>query len=459
MNKPRKLPQRQCFFNPFSSVERILTNYHLVGATRAKVEGVSSPGYQYTSCTMDEFAQEDNMAFVDSHSRFNPYMPPISTNYSRLKTKSSYNYVAATPTTTPTSAYPPSTYHYHYRPASSASFANFSPPPAADQTSFSRSPPSTSTQTSDPPRQYSNPHKNPVLCAQFPSAETYPSTKEDDTYTYARAQKQQEADAQARRARLIEEKNSTLKRMEERQFKAQSQCWFEDTQRLAAEEAKKQDDEEHWRAEEKRRKTEQSKAEERNTYTGRQEPRYERARPQTPDTPSWTNGKTHESRFKGQHGFDSGSERSRGENRSRESDKTRERIDRNPTQRPNSPSSVADAWAAYEKACAELMGANSSDDKMKSNLNFYTIPWPVLSQAKSFNDLTSQNIAAFILSPHHSQGKTPRARLRAAILIWHPDKFAQKVLPRVTESHRLAVSAGSDIIARVLTELISTHGN
>jgi hypothetical protein len=121
-------------------------------------------------------------------------------------------------------------------------------------------------------------------------------------------------------------------------------------------------------------------------------------------------------------------------------------------------------------------GANSSDDKMKSNLNFYTIPWPVLSQAKSFNDLTSQNIAAFILSPHHSQGKTPRARLRAAILIWHPDvstvslvtrsivtyfmqKFAQKVLPRVTESHRLAVSAGSDIIARVLTELISTHGN
>ncbi|CAE6380844.1 unnamed protein product [Rhizoctonia solani] len=412
---------------------------------------------------MDDFAQESTpdqkMAFVDPHSRYNPYMPPISTNYTRLKPKSSYNYVAATPTTTPTTAYPPSTYHYHYRPASSASFTSFTPASVAEQIPFSRPPASTSSQVSDPPRQYSNPHKNPTICTQLPSAEAYSSTKEDDLYASPRAQKpQQDSGAQARRARLIAEKNATLKRMEERQLKAQSQCWFEDSQRLAAEEAHKQE-EECYRAEEKRRQMEQSKAEERKTHAGRQERRYGRERPQTPDTSSWTSGKSHDGRFKDDRGFDSGSEYSRNENRSRESDKARERIDRNQTHRANSPSSVADAWAAYEKACTELMGANSSDDKTKSSLNFYTIPWPVFGQAKSFHDLTSQSIASFILSPHHSQGKTPRARLRAAILIWHPDKFAQKVLPRVTDSHRLAVSAGSDIIARVLTELISTHGN
>ncbi|KAF8601522.1 hypothetical protein BDV93DRAFT_415960, partial [Ceratobasidium sp. AG-I] len=56
-----------------------------------------------------------------------------------------------------------------------------------------------------------------------------------------------------------------------------------------------------------------------------------------------------------------------------------------------------------------------------SNLTFYDIPWPVLGTASSFHDLTTQNIAAFLLSPHHSSGKSRRARLRAAILIWHPD--------------------------------------
>ncbi|QRW23389.1 hypothetical protein RhiXN_08425 [Rhizoctonia solani] len=402
---------------------------------------------------------EQDMAFVDPHSRFNPYMPPISTNYSRLKPKSSYNYVAATPTTTPTTAYPPSTYHHHYRPASSASFTSFVPPSVAEQTTFSRSPASTSSQVSDPPRQYFNPHKGPPPFTHFPSTESHSSAeREDDHYESIRTQKeQQESDAHVRRARLIAEKNATLKRMEERQLKAQSQSWFEESQRLATEDAHKKDDECR-RAEEKRR-MEQAKAEERRAHSSGRERRYERERSQTPDIPNWTNGKGHDGRFKDEHGFDSGSERAKTGNRSRESGKARERVDKNQPQRPNSPSSVADAWATYEKACAELMGANPSDEKMKSSLNFYTIPWPVLGQAKSFHDLTSQSIAAFILSPHHSQGKTPRARLRAAILVWHPDKFAQKVLPRVTDSHRLAVSAGSDIIARVLTELISTHGN
>ncbi|KAF8755661.1 hypothetical protein RHS01_05184 [Rhizoctonia solani] len=290
------------------------------------------------------------------------------------------------------------------------------PPPTITTTArpntFSRSPASTSSQVSDPPRQYFNPHKGPPPFTHFPSTESHSSAeREDDHYESIRTQKeQQESDAHVRRARLIAEKNATLKRMEERQLKAQSQSWFEESQRLATEDAHKKDDECR-----RRRKS-----------------------------AGWNRRKL----------------RSEGHIAPDESaGKARERVDKNQPQRPNSPSSVADAWATYEKACAELMGANPSDEKMKSSLNFYTIPWPVLGQAKSFHDLTSQSIAAFILSPHHSQGKTPRARLRAAILVWHPDKFAQKVLPRVTDSHRLAVSAGSDIIARVLTELISTHGN
>lgn len=152
-------------------------------------------------------------------------------------------------------------------------------------------------------------------------------------------------------------------------------------------------------------------------------------------------------------------ERAKSEGRAREAVEARERVDRDRARGANSSPAVASAWAAYEKTTTELMDAKPSKGKMSTNLTFYDIPWPVLGQASSFHDLTNQNIAAFLLSPHHSQGKSPKARLRAAILIWHPDKFAQKVLPYVAESHRPAVVAAVNVVARIVTELISSHGN
>ncbi|KAH7345669.1 hypothetical protein B0J17DRAFT_46471 [Rhizoctonia solani] len=105
------------------------------------------------------------------------------------------------------------------------------------------------------------------------------------------------------------------------------------------------------------------------------------------------------------------------------------------------------------------MRAKPPKGKTSGRVTFYDIPWPILGKADSFHDLTNENIAAFLLSPHHSQDKSPKARLRAAILIWHPDKFVQKVFPHIAESHRPAVSAGVDIVARIVTELISSQNN
>lgn len=311
--------------------------------------------------------------------------------------------------------------------------------------------------------------------SQLPTADAYRSSKRDDErYASARAQQhQQYADAQ-RQARLIAERDATLKRMEDRQRKAQATSWFEESQRLAAEAARKQEeeqrrraDEERRRADEKLRRAAQAQAEEeRRMHARKQERGHERGRSQThnpaaaaADKKWYQNIFREKSRDRRPKDERPERERAKSEGRAREAVEARERVDKDRSRSANSPSTVAAAWTAYEKACTELMDAKPSKGKMSTNLTFYDIPWPVLGQANSFHDLTNQNIAAFLLSPLHSQGKSPKARLRAAILIWHPDKFAQKVLPHVAESHRPAVVAAVNVVARIVTELISSHGN
>ncbi|CAE6445537.1 unnamed protein product [Rhizoctonia solani] len=420
--------------------------------------------------------------------RFNSYPTPISTtNYPPSSSKPYYTYAAATPTTTPTKSHPSP---YHYRQASNSSQTRLAATPVS-QTSSSRPTPRSSnsvpnprtTSSSVPPpttrsnpssEQYSHSRKNSTTSRPQPPAADYRSTKrEDERYASTRAQQhQQYADAQ-RQARLIAERDATLKRMEERQRKAQATSWFEESQRLAAEAARKQEeeqrrraDEERRRADEKLRRAAQAQAEEeRRKHARSQERGHERGRSQTHNPAAaaadkkWYQNIFRDKSRDRRKDERPERERAKSEGRAREAVEARERVDKDRARNANSASAVATSWAAYDKTCSELMEAKPSKGKMPSNLTFYDIPWPVLGQANSFHDLTNQNIAAFLLSPHHSQGKSPKARLRAAILIWHPDKFAQKVLPHVAESHRPAVVAAVNVVARIVTELISSHGN
>ncbi|KAG8692488.1 hypothetical protein FRC09_011164, partial [Ceratobasidium sp. 395] len=320
-----------------------------------------------------------------------------------------------------------------------------------------------------------------------PPPEAYRAAKrEDERYASTRQQQtQQYADAAAaRQARLRAEHEATLKRMEDRQRKAQAQTWFEEGQRLAQEAVHRQQDEERrraedkLRAEEKLRRAAQAQQDEEQRKLNSRERERERGRSRThnPGAPSLDGKKWYQGWFReksrdaprtrkdDQSGSDrerrGERERAKSEGRAREAKDARERIEKDRARNATSQKDVAQAWTTYEQACSELMDAKPTKGKpLSSSLTFYDIPWPVLGTASSFHDLTSENISAFLLSPHHSQGKSRRARLRAAILIWHPDKFAQKVLPRVAESHRPAVVAAVGVVARIVTELISKEGN
>ncbi|KAG8706166.1 hypothetical protein FRC08_001231 [Ceratobasidium sp. 394] len=148
------------------------------------------------------------------------------------------------------------------------------------------------------------------------------------------------------------------------------------------------------------------------------------------------------------------------EGRVRNAKDARERIEKDRARNAMSESAVAAAWTTYEKACSELMDAKPTKGKLlSSNLTFYDIPWPVLGTASTFHDLTTQNIAAFPLLLHHSQGKSRYSRLHTAVLIRHPDTFTQKILPRIAESHCPAAIAVVNVAARISAPADQYYGH
>ncbi|KAB5591244.1 hypothetical protein CTheo_5326 [Ceratobasidium theobromae] len=120
--------------------------------------------------------------------------------------------------------------------------------------------------------------------------------------------------------------------------------------------------------------------------------------------------------------------------------------------RKNEEQVVVAAWQRYERGWQDLLNGVTVDGRQ---LTFYDIPWPVAMPARSFEELQSAAIEKFLLSPHHSSTKTRKMRLRAALMQWHPDKFAQRFVDRIEESHRNAILAAVNSVARTITELMN----
>ncbi|CAE6479482.1 unnamed protein product [Rhizoctonia solani] len=410
---------------------------------------------------------------IDSRPYFNLNTTPISTSGLPAIAKPQYNYAYATPASTPIKPYP--SYYYNYLPATPPSRSirrSFISVPNLCAASSSPPPAARSSPLSVPPKSHYRPHEIPRDRTPLPTPDSSRLGKREDERTFSSydQQHQQSVDSQQRHSRLIAERDATLKRMEERQRQAEEKSWYEEAQRFAAETARKQEEEQrrrveedYRRAEEKLQRIAQAQAEEERKRRARrqeQEREDKRGRPQTRYRAADASDKgghretSCDGRYK--------NERESGEQppeRERTKGEAHERVNKDRARRSKSPSSVVPAWEAYKEGCTELMRAKPPKGKTSGRVTFYDIPWPVLGQASSFHDLTNENISAFLLSPYHSQDKSPKARLRAAILIWHPDKFVQKVLPHIAESHRPAVSAGVDIVARIVTELISSQSN
>ena len=92
-------------------------------------------------------------------------------------------------------------------------------------------------------------------------------------------------------------------------------------------------------------------------------------------------------------------------------------------------------------------------------LTWYSFPWPMLKVPESPEELTTIAISGYVLSPHYSNDKPTKDRIREHIRRWHPDRFETRYLPKVRDDDREKVKEGAGVVARILNELLTRSSN
>jgi hypothetical protein len=123
--------------------------------------------------------------------------------------------------------------------------------------------------------------------------------------------------------------------------------------------------------------------------------------------------------------------------------RARRKLNTNPA-----PEDVGPAFTAYEQRWAGL-GALSPTPAW----TFSTIPWPVTYPISTAAAIEPLAVRRFLLATVHSEGKSKKERVRAAMLRWHPDKFCPKWLGKVRDGDQQAVREGVNAVARILQDL------
>lgn len=108
---------------------------------------------------------------------------------------------------------------------------------------------------------------------------------------------------------------------------------------------------------------------------------------------------------------------------------------------------VAKAWKGYGERWAGI--SRSPGER----LSFVKIPWPTVRRPTDSTGITKENIREFLLSPYHSKDVSNRDRIRAALKLWHPDKF-KRTLDRVEDKDRALVEEVAGAVARCLNGLM-----
>ena len=68
--------------------------------------------------------------------------------------------------------------------------------------------------------------------------------------------------------------------------------------------------------------------------------------------------------------------------------------------------------------------------------------------------ITYNRVCTFVLSPQrNSAGRSPRARVLAEILRWHPDHFTTDILPKIDEGSRAVVEEAAKVVVRCLNQM------
>ncbi|KAF9029157.1 hypothetical protein BDZ89DRAFT_914469, partial [Hymenopellis radicata] len=88
-------------------------------------------------------------------------------------------------------------------------------------------------------------------------------------------------------------------------------------------------------------------------------------------------------------------------------------------------------------------------------LTWRTFPWPMLRRPPEPENITAGAIEAYVLNPHHpAAAKAERDRVKEQIRRWHPDRFDNRVLLKVSEEDKETVRRGAAEVVRGLNDLL-----
>ncbi|KAF8601583.1 hypothetical protein BDV93DRAFT_445625 [Ceratobasidium sp. AG-I] len=119
-------------------------------------------------------------------------------------------------------------------------------------------------------------------------------------------------------------------------------------------------------------------------------------------------------------------------------------------------SQAAERWAAYSAQweCILSLPRNIPEQDLLTTRHL-ALPVLVVTPFTGTSGISKSELEAFFLSDAHSQGKTRKERVRAALLTWHPDK-CEKWICKFREDRRPIIRELVGVIARCLTEMMST---
>ncbi|KAG8759204.1 hypothetical protein FRC14_006451 [Serendipita sp. 396] len=125
-----------------------------------------------------------------------------------------------------------------------------------------------------------------------------------------------------------------------------------------------------------------------------------------------------------------------------------------------------EAWSVYDSRwmllnyATRATGSSMPEETkgIRLTLSFVDIPWPLLHPPRTSRDINSVAIRRFFASEYQTASdRSPRERIKDALLRWHPDRFSNRVLDHVREGQREEVRRGVDIVVRCLNELLAKY--
>ncbi|KAF8434854.1 hypothetical protein L210DRAFT_980231 [Boletus edulis BED1] len=85
------------------------------------------------------------------------------------------------------------------------------------------------------------------------------------------------------------------------------------------------------------------------------------------------------------------------------------------------------------------------------------MPWPVLAIVSSADQITYQDVRAFLFHPQRPgvEGKSARDKVKVEMLRFHPDKFNTRIVPKIQQAQQGTAQAIAGAVARILTTIMN----